>query len=157
MVAIRTVHLEDLPSAVEQIQKWYLHEWPAWYGPGGPGDAQSDLVNCVSTPGKLPKCLVAIDDRDQLLGTASLKFKSPGSDQYPGAWLTALLVPSKHRGSGIGTALVAAAECEAKHLTFSSIHASTTTAHSLLKRNGWAHIDAIWSSGIRLEIYRKLL
>jgi GNAT superfamily N-acetyltransferase len=157
VVAILTVQLEDLPRAVEQIQKWYLHEWPTWYGPGGPGDAQSDLANCLSTPGKLPKCLVATDDRDQLLGTVSLRQTSPGSDRYPGVWLTALLVPSQHRRSGIGTALVAAAERGAKRLEFSSIHASTTTAHSLLNRRGWTSLDAIWSAGDCLEIYRKLL
>jgi GNAT superfamily N-acetyltransferase len=157
VAAIRIVFLEDLPSAVEQIQQWYRDEWPAWYGPGGPGDAQSDLANCLTTSGKLPKCLVAIDDRDQPLGTASLRQTSPGSDQYPGVWLTALLVPSQYRWSGIGTALVAAAEREVKRLEFSSIHASTKTVHSLLKRRGWTSLDAIWYSGDRLEIFRKLL
>eukprot|EP00903_Cladosiphon_okamuranus_P002457 g2455.t1 len=130
-------------------------EWPTWYGPGGQGEARRDLTRCLHSGFRLPRCLVALNADQLPVGTASLRDSSPGSDRYPGAWLTALLVPDQFRLAGIGTALVAAAEVEAARLGYSEVLSSTATAQPLFLRQDWQRIDAFHTPSGELEVFRK--
>ena len=110
----------------------------------------------------IPSCacravFVALDANKMPVGTVSLRDSSPGSDRYPGAWLTALLVPKRFRLAGIGTRLVAAAESEAARLGYSEVLSSTVTAQSLFLRRNWQRIDTFRYPSGELEIFRKLL
>jgi len=147
--------LESCSDVLAQIVVWFESEWPAWYGPGGQGGAQRDLDRCLDPPGRLPRCLVALGETGMPVGTVSLRDSSPGSDRYPGAWLTALLVPQNFRCAGIGSALVAAAEQEACRLGFTQILVSTGTAQSLLRARDWQLPDALRFPGGEFEIFRK--
>ena len=156
-VPVSIAPLERIPHVLGLLETWFLEEWPAWYGQEGPGDARLDLSACLHAPGRLPRCLVALDRASTPVGTVSLRGASPGSERYPGAWLTALLVRSAKRQSGIGTRLIAAAEQEAGHLGFPDIFASTKSAQNLLKRRNWVGHDLLESPGGNLEIFRKPL
>ncbi|MCV0427647.1 MAG: GNAT family N-acetyltransferase [Roseibium sp.] len=153
----RVTALENVPQACGLLETWYLDEWPAWYGREGPGDARQDLTACLEFDGRLPRCLVALDEASTPVGTVSLRKISPGSDQYPGAWLTALLVPPEFRRSGVGTRLIAAAEQEAGRLGFSEIFSTTASAQSLLLRRDWVSLDVLKAPSGALEIFRKPL
>jgi GNAT superfamily N-acetyltransferase len=142
---------------LKRLEAWFVHEWPEWYGPDGAGDAPRDLKACLQSGNRLPRCLVSLDGSGDVIGTVSLRDTSPGSDRYPGVWVTALLVPAPLRRSGIGTGLVSAAEAEALRLGFSEIYASTANAQSLFRRRDWSFHDSLRARGTALDIFRKPL
>ncbi|WP_269585010.1 GNAT family N-acetyltransferase [Roseibium sp. Sym1] len=153
---ISVVSLETCPDQLDRIELWFADAWPGWYGPGGQGDAHRDLDRCLASRDRLPRCLVAFDTGRRPVGTVSLRDSSPGSDRYPGAWLTALLVPETCRRAGIGTALVAAAEREAREVGFGEIHASTASAQSLFLARDWQPLDTLAYPEGELEVFRKV-
>ena len=63
--------LRDCPEALARLAAAFRAEWPDWYGPGGPGDAASDLAAFANPEGALPVGLVALDPAGTPLGTAS--------------------------------------------------------------------------------------
>lgn len=154
---LRVAVLEEVPAELERIALWFCEEWPDWYGPSGPGDAYRDLERCLAPAGRLPRCLVALADGGVPVGTVSLRDTSPGSDRYPGAWLTALVVPQAFRRAGIGARLIAAAETEAQRLGFPEILTATATAQSLVFARDWQQIDALQAVSGPLGLYRKAL
>ncbi|MBT5919509.1 MAG: GNAT family N-acetyltransferase, partial [Alphaproteobacteria bacterium] len=103
----------------------------------------------------LPICLLAIDQNEHVIGTASLKEDSVGSSPGTGPWLAAVLVKENLRGQGIGTALVIAIEHEAVRLGFRSIWSSTDTAGHILERQGWNKEGGAMSLRGTLDIYRR--
>jgi GNAT superfamily N-acetyltransferase len=149
--------LGNAPAAMDTLETWFIDEWPGWYGPDGPGDARQDLEKCLQPGTRLPRCLVALDSGDRPLGTVSLRDTSPGSDIYPGAWLTALLVHRDFRKAGIGAELVAAAERQAKQLGFPEILTATATARSLVLKRDWLLVKTLHPETGPLGIYRKTL
>jgi len=154
---VSVVSLTTCPGQLERIAFWFREAWPAWYGPDGQGDARRDLESCLDPSARLPRCLVALDPQGALAGTVSLRNTSPGSDRYPGVWLTALLVPKARRRGGIGTALVAAVERDATGLGFTEILVSTAMAQSLMAARDWQRIDTLTYPGGALEVFRKNL
>jgi GNAT superfamily N-acetyltransferase len=149
--------LGNAPAVMETLETWFVDEWHGWYGPEGPGDARQDLEKCLQPDTPLPRCLVALDGGGSLLGTVSLRDTSPGSDRYPGAWLTALLVHRAFRKAGIGAELVAAAERQAKQLGFAEILTATATARSLVLKRNWLLVETLHPETGPLGIYRKTL
>lgn len=142
---------------LQTLEASFVEEWFDWYGPEGPGNARLDLENCLAPESRLPRCLVALNANGTPVGTVSLRDTSPGSDRYPGAWLTALLVEKASRRKGIGAQLIAAAEQEARRLTFPEILCTTATARFLLLARGWQHIETLQSVSGPLGIYSKAL
>lgn len=128
--------LANLPEAIDVLERMFVAEWEPWYGPGGKGNARADLTASLNR-NELPLCMIALTPDNEILGTASLKSDSVGSEHGAGPWLSALLVRSGHRGNRIGTSLVEAIEIEAVRLGHSHIFASTDTARNLLERRGW--------------------
>ena len=127
--------------------RWY-------YGPGGPGDAESDLAACRGR-GALPICLVALNTNGDVLGTAALKTESVGGEIGVGPWLAGLLVGKDHRGRGVGTALVEAIEQEALRLGFASIYTSTDSAAATMERRGWQALGSADSLRGPVAVYRR--
>ena len=150
---IRIVHLLEAPEVAPMLELWFIEEWMPWYGPDGPGDAESDLAACRSRD-ELPICLVALNMDDKVLGTAALKSESVGSELGVGPWLAAVLVGKDHQGKGVGTALVKAIEEEAVRLGFDSIYTSTDTAEGILERRGWQAFGTTESLRGPVTIYR---
>ena len=149
----RIVHLVDAPKAAATLERWFVEEWGPWYGPGGKGDARSDLAACRSRD-ELPICLVAVNADNEVLGTASLKSESVGSELGVGPWLAAVLVTEEHQGQGIGTALVQTIEETAARLGFEFIYTSSDTAGSILERRGWQAFGRTESMRGPVTIYR---
>lgn len=145
--------LADRPVLIPTLSDWFVAEWEPYYGADGPGDAGSDLRGCLNRD-TLPIALVALDADETLLGTAALKDESVGSEQGVGPWLAAFLVAPKHRGRGVGSALVAAIEVEAARLGFAEIYTSTDAAEGILERRGWVPFGDTESLRGPLTIYR---
>ena len=67
------------PEALPLLATWFKAEWPAWYGPGGPGNAEHDLREFASGAG-LPLGIVAFC-AGAVCGVAALKAHS--IESYP--------------------------------------------------------------------------
>src|SRR5262245_46990340 len=94
--SLRIAHLADYPEAIPVIRRWFDLEWAAYYGPGGPGDAEQDLLSYASC-GALPVGLIAFYD-DQLGGIAALKAHSLSTHTHLSHWTAAGLVLPPFRG-----------------------------------------------------------
>ena len=114
---MRIVHLLEAPGTAPVLARWFVEEWTPWYGPGGGGNAESDLAACRGRD-VLPLCLVALGTGGDVPGTIALRSESVGSELGVGPWLAAFLVGADHRRKGVGTALVEAIEGEAYRLGF---------------------------------------
>lgn len=148
-VARLSAHPEVLPV----LATWFEAEWPAWYGPGGPGDALQDLRAFADGRG-LPIGVVAFR-AGTLCGVAALKATSIASHDHLTPWAAAGLVAPALRQQGIGAVLLAALESEARNLGHAFIHCGTRTAASLLQRSGWSLLEDVVHDGQSLGIYRK--
>lgn len=149
----RIVQLADAPDALPTLARWFVAEWAPYYGPGGPGDATADLEGCRNRDA-LPIALVALDDDGAVVGTAALKAESVGSEQAAGPWLAAFVVGRAHRRRGVGTALAAAVEAEARRLGHAALYCSTDVADDMLKRCGWRAHGVTQSLRGAVRIYR---
>ncbi len=133
---LKMLLLADAPYTIPTLSRWFVEEWVPWYGPGGQGDAEADLLACCNHD-RLPLAVVALDDNDQALGTAALKPRSLGSELGYGPWLAAVLVGRPFRRQGIVNALISGIESQARRLGLERIYVSTDSAVSLVTRRGW--------------------
>lgn len=147
--------LEDNPHRLADLAALYEEQWPSWYGPQGPGSAGQDLSACLDVSSTLPRCLFVDDETGTPIGTVSLRDVSPGSDLFPGAWLTALLVAPEHRGQGLGAWLIGAACGKAKALGFDILHAANSRDDGLFVRLGGQLIGQTSSGDQLLNLYRS--
>ncbi len=141
---LQIVHLADAPAAVPILTEWFIAEWGPYYGPDGPGDAETDLAACCNRD-ELPIAVVALDADQNILGTAALKPYSLETHRHLSPWLAALLVAPEHRGKGIASALIAAIEDEARGRGLEALYSDTASGSTLLERRGWQMLE----SGVR--------
>lgn len=155
-LGVKIVLLADRPDTARALERWFVEAWPLWYGPGGPGNAHKDIA-AARQRDALPLCVVAMGADDTLLGAATLKTDSLGSELGVGPWLAAWLVHPAHRRRGVGTALVAAIEAQAARLGFDALYITTGLADGMLKRRGWEPFGAAQAPGGPIPIhYRRL-
>ena len=130
--------LSDHEWVIPTLASWYQAEWPPYYGPDGPGDAQADLVSRCSRDA-VPYGLVAIED-DRILATAALDLDVT-TNLTPS--VVGLLVGPEFRRQGIATALLKAIEDCAQRLGYSRLYISTNALHILLKKLGWSEMGNV--------------
>jgi GNAT superfamily N-acetyltransferase len=149
--------LADRPSAIPRLANLFIDEWAPWYGPGGNGNAKSDLTECMNR-GRLPIAVVAENEDRLVLGTAALKQESLGSEHGFGPWLAAFVVAPEFRGKGIGLSLIQAVEEQAQRLSIKQIFTSTDTANSIIEKREWERLRQTAQS-LRgpVSIYSKIL
>ena len=144
-------HLEVLPI----LREWFEAEWKSYYGPAGPGDAQSDLLAYANNDA-LPIGVIAFYE-GELCGVAALKSESITTHSHLRPWVSAGLVSHSYRRRGIGTELVRTLEEVAKTFGYSSIYCGTSTAHQILERRSWEFMERFMYNGDDLAIYQKAL
>ncbi|MDF1722567.1 MAG: GNAT family N-acetyltransferase [Minwuia sp.] len=132
--------LADRQSALTDLIELFVAEWTPWYGPQGQGNAEADLVACM-TRDRLPIAVVAQDRDGRVLGTAALKQESLGAELGYGPWLAAVVVVPAWRRQGIGSNLISAVEGHARALGFAEIYTSTNTANAIIARRGWQPLN----------------
>ena len=152
---VRIERLALHPGLLPLLKVWFESEWPAYYGPRGPGDAETDLRAYSNGPA-LPVGLVAFRDH-KVRGVAALKAQSIASHPDLGPWAGAGLVPPKYRRQGIGTKLLHAVETVARDLGFPRVYCATSTSVSLLERSAWQLLERITHNGELVAIYAKTL
>lgn len=139
MTAPDIVYLADAPELIPALAAAFAVEWEPYYGAAGPGDATKILTESCNRD-RLPLAVAATVD-GEVVGTAALKERSMASHPHLRPWLAAIWVDSGHRSAGIGGALVARIEEEAKRLGFTQIHCGSEPESKMLLRRGWQVID----------------
>ena len=153
-MTIEIRYLAEVPEAVPKLVEYYLDELESYYGPDGPGIAEADIWECYQI-NSIPLALVAIDRNGKVVGTGSLrKANSVGLEPGQKPWIAALVVEKNKRGSGIGTALIAALELEARLFGFTSLYISTNTIESILLSRDWQALNQVSSLNGPLTTYR---
>ena len=137
--------LADRPELIGQIAAAYEAWSPAWYGPGGPGDARADL-EARAQRGRVPIALAAVEG-DEAIGAVALAGESMSRRAEFGAWLVGLWVAPEHRGRGVGLDLIRAAVRQASALGIAELRAGTVDAAGLFERAGWSRLDPILHKG----------
>lgn len=122
--------LADRPDTLDALAAFMIRAWPDYYGPSGPGDAARDLNTRLNRT-SLPVGLVAIVD-EVPGGAAALTRERDGTP-----WLSSLVVDETRRNQGLGSALTAAAEDQARHMGFKRLFCATKTASGILLQRGW--------------------
>lgn len=136
------------------VAAWFVAEWPAWYGPGGPGDIWADLEAFAASERALPVGLVALVD-GQPVGAAALKAESIASHRHLSPWAAAGYVVPELRGQGIGAAMLVGLVATARALGHATVYCGTSSAQSLLLRSGWQAIDTVLQEGKPLTVFRS--
>jgi len=152
---LRIVYLADHPEALPALEKLLQTEWADYYGIGGPGNAGNDL-RAYSNRDHLPVGLLACIGA-QPCGMAALKEASLTTHRHFTPWIGGGIVLPRFRRQGIGTRLLLAVEELAQGFGFKEIYAATSTANSLLVRNGWCLLDLASYNGEDVSIYKKML
>lgn len=151
--SLRIDYLADHPEVLPLLKDWFEAEWADYYGPGGAGDAGSDLRAYASRT-DLPVALVAFLE-GELCGVAALKADSIATHAHLGPWAAAGLVSPRYRRRGIGTELVRAIERLAKNLGYVRIYSGTNTANRVLERLGWQFMEQTRSGDEDVSVYVK--
>ena len=149
---IKIEFLADNQHLFSTIEAWYENEWKEYYGPGGEGDALSDISSFCNKD-RLPICLVALK-HGSLIGTVALRQKS-ASHHHLSPWVSSLFVIPTERRKGIGAKLIKAVEILSANLGFSDIYSRSATATGFFKKNHWVSIDRIEKQ--ELIIFCKIL
>ena len=152
---LRIEYLSDHPEVLPILKEWFETEWASYYGPGGRGDAEEDLV-AYANRAKLPVGVVAFLE-NEVAGIAALKSESIKTHSHLSPWAAATMVHRDRRGRGIGTELIRAVEEEAKRRGYSRIYCGTSTATRVLERRGWRLIERVAYDGENVSIYAKAL
>lgn len=107
--------------------------------------------------GAVPFTLVALNEKDDLIGTAGVKlFELP---RHPDKehWLGEVFVPVAERGRGVGSALTRACVAECERLQIPALYLYTPDQQSLYSRLGWEEIERSRANGESVSIMRLRL
>jgi GNAT superfamily N-acetyltransferase len=141
-------------ALVPLLGRWFVQEWPAWYGPGGRGDALADLTAFAASETELPIGFVAFDDGTPV-GVAALKAESLPTHRHLAPWAAAGLVLPFYRRTGIGALLLDALARHAAVLGHQQIYCGTSTAVALLRRTGWRELETVAHDGESVVVFAK--
>lgn len=152
---VHIAYLVDHPEALPALEQLFQSEWSAYYGAAGPGNAREDLA-AYSNRGQLPIGVVAFRGAEPC-GVAALKADSISTHRHLTPWIGAGMVAPQFRRHGIGARLLSALEDVARELGFTEIYSGTSTANSLLSREGWQFMEVVQCDGEAVSIYEKAL
>ena len=150
---VRIDYLGEHTELIPTLTGWFENEWPTYYGPDGPGNAQEDLDSYVNRD-QLPVGVVVFLD-EQPCGMAALKAESIQTYRKLGPWVAAGFVLATHRGKGLGSMLLAEMETVARRLGYKHVYCGTSTSASLLVRSGWRLRGLSEHNAERVRIFEK--
>ena len=152
---MKIVPLVERPEFVDQVAAWGFAEW-GHLNPGQTLQSRTAEIHERMNVDRLPIVLVALDDADMLVGTASLLFDDlEGDPRNP--WLASVFVPAGQRGKGIASALVVAIEDAARRLGYPILYLFTTSAARLYGRLGWRALERRDYRGEHIQVMDKAL
>lgn len=151
---LSTVSFARRRDCLVTVKSWFISEWPAWYGPSGPGNIDHDLQAFAASENVLPVGVLVLEG-SEVVGAGALKADSIPSHSHLGPWAAAGYVIPSHRGRGVGAFLLQGLVARARELGFQYIYCGTSTANALLARSGWSLIETTELQGKPLGVYRS--
>ncbi len=152
---MRIVPLVERPDLVEQVSAWGFAEW-GHLNPGQTLEQRTVRIRGKMNVDRVPIAFVALDEEDQIAGTASLIFDDlEGDPRNP--WLASVFVPPEHRKKGIASALVRTVEDAARRLGYSRLYLFTSSAPTLYAGLGWRALEQRDYRGEHIQVMDKSL
>lgn len=122
---IKIVSSNSVPHVLCQLRQWFELEW----GHIDPFEGNHpDIV--------IPSPLVAVDERESLLGGLSFTSAPKPKQSEIGVWINMILVAASQRKKGIASQLIQAAEVEAQRIGVHELFVFTEFP-DLYRKLGW--------------------
>jgi len=152
---LKIVPLVERPELVDQVAAWGFAEW-GHLNPGQTLQSRTAGLYEHMSADRVPIVLVALDDADSIVGTASLVFDDlEGDPRNP--WLASVFVPAGQRRKGIASLLVVAIEEAARRLGYETLYLFTTSAARLYASLGWRALERREYRGEHIQVMDKAL
>ncbi len=147
--------LVERPDLAAQVAAWGFAEW-GHLNPGQTLASRLAELREEMNVDRVPIAFVALDDRGDLVGTASLIFDDlEGDPRNP--WLASVFVPPAYRKKGIASALVRAVEDAARRLGYTRLYLFTSTAPDLYAGLGWRALELRGYRGEHIQVMDRTL
>ena len=117
----------ERPNLLPELLAMFEEQW---------GHLESPLVGEL-----VPSPLLALSERDELIGGLSFTTAPAPHDQSPAVWINAVMVVPEHRRHGLATKLVKRASEMAKELGVEVLYVLTDIP-TLYKALGWMEVHA---------------
>ena len=136
-------YLTQHPEYIPQLAQWLFEQWGSTLGEETP-DARITILKTHMNRDRLPIAWVA-HANGQLLGTAALRVHDLEGREDLTPWLGGVFVGSQFRHQGIGTALCAAVEEEARSRAIHTLYLFTLDKQAWYSRLGWTILGpCVW-------------
>jgi N-acetylglutamate synthase-like GNAT family acetyltransferase len=135
MRGVRISYLIEHPEYVPQLAQWLFEQWDFIRDEKNPATRIKELKEHMNRD-ELPIAWVA-HGNGQLFGTAALRVEGPEGRGDLTPWLSGVLVGSHFRRRGIGAALCATVEDEARSREIQTLYLFTLDKQAWFSRLGW--------------------
>jgi len=143
MRGVRISHLIEHPEYIPQLAQWLFEQWGSILGEETP-EARIKKLRTHMNQDKLPIAWVA-HANEQLLGTVALRVHDFEGREDLTPWLGGLFVGSHFRRQGIGAALCATVEEEARLRATHTLYLFTLDRPAWYSRLGWTILGpCVW-------------
>lgn len=129
------VYLADYPQFAPVVAGWVFEQW----GRHRPGASLERVLNRVEGEKNIdhiPVCLLALE-AGKPVGTAALRVRDMDTRPEMNPWLGSVYVVPERRRQGVGSALVAAVETEARRLGVRQLYLFTPDREKFYAWLGW--------------------
>ena len=136
MRGVQIGYLIDYPEYVPQLAQWLFEQWDFILGERNPETRIKQLREQMNRD-ELPIAWVA-HRNGQLFGTAALQVDGPEGREGLTPWLSRVIVSPHFRRLGIGAALCAHVEDEARSREIQTLYLFTLDKQAWFSRLGWS-------------------
>jgi N-acetylglutamate synthase-like GNAT family acetyltransferase len=135
MRGVRISYLIEHPEYIPQLAQWLFEQWDLMLGEKNP-ETRIKKLKAHMNRDELPIAWVA-HANGQLFGTAALRVHDLEGREDLTPWLGGVFVGSHFRRRGIGTALCARVENEARSRDIQTLYLFTLDKQAWYSRLGW--------------------
>jgi GNAT superfamily N-acetyltransferase len=143
MPGVRISYLIEHPEYIPQLGQWLFEQWDSILGEKTP-DARIKKLKTHMSRDKLPIAWVA-HANGQLLGTAALRVHDLEGREDLTPWLGGVFVGAHFRRQGVGAALCATVEHEARSRGIDTLYLFTLDKQAWYSHLGWTPLGScVW-------------
>ncbi len=143
-------YLADHSDCLETLAQWHHEEWRA-LNPGDTVEQRQSRMRAHLAKRQIPTTFVALDG-GTLLGSACLLADDMHQHRDLTPWLASVFVAPKHRGGGVGSALVRRVVAEARALGVETLYLYTPDRESFYARTVWSVMERTEYMGTEVVI-----